>query len=122
MVGPATSRATPPVLRGARPDETVAVLEVEGRLRGVRRVRRRTELAFLEDLFVDPEIMGRGYGRLLFERAVEIARDWGLRVIEFESDPYAEPFYLRLGAEHVGMSPSSLVPGRSLALMRFAVR
>ena len=63
--------------------------------------------------------MGRGFGRRLFLRAAHVAREWGLGVMEFESDPYAEPFYLRLGAKRVAMSPSSLVPGRSLPLMRY---
>jgi len=103
------------------PSDRVEVLEVEGELRGVFRLRRRTELAFLEDLFVDPEAMGHGYGRLLFERAATVAREWGFGVMEFESDPNAERFYLHLGAERVGMSPSTLMPGRSIPLMRYAL-
>ncbi len=58
---------------------------------------------------------------MLFERAAEVGRGWGLGVMEFESDPFAEPFYLHLGAERVSMSPSTLVPGRSIPLMRFAL-
>jgi hypothetical protein len=42
-------------------------------------------------------------------------------VMEFESDPFAEGFYLKLGAECVGMSPSLLLPGRSIPLMRYAL-
>ena len=104
-----------------RPTDRVEVLEMEGELLGLFRLRRHTELAFLEDLFVDPAAMGRGYGRMLFERAAEVGRDWGLGVMEFESDPYAESFYRHLGAERVSMSPSTLVPGRSIPLMRFAL-
>jgi len=37
------------------------------------------------------------------------------------SDPGAEGFYLGLGAERVGMSPSTLLPGRSIPLMRYAL-
>ena len=65
--------------------------------------------------------MGRGYGRLLFERAVGIGRGWGMGVLEFESDPFAEPFYLGLGAVRVGMSPSTIIPGRAVPLMRYAL-
>ena len=99
----------------------VEVLEVEGGLLGFFRLQRRTELAFLEDLFIDPPAMGRGHGRRLFLRAAALAREWGLGVMEFESDPFAEPFYLRLGAKRVGMSPSALLPGRSIPLMRYAL-
>lgn len=105
----------------ARPADRVEVLEADGHLLGVIRLRRRTELAFLEDLWLDPSAMGRGLGRRLFERAAEIARGWGKGVMEFESDPHAEPFYLRLGAERVGMSPSTAIPGRAVPLMRYAL-
>jgi GNAT superfamily N-acetyltransferase len=105
-----------------RPADRVEVLEADGRLDGVIRLRRRTELAFLEDLWLDPSVMGRGLGRRLFARAVEIARGWGKGVLEFESDPFAEPFYLHLGAQRVGMSPSTTLPGRAVPLMRFALR
>ena len=85
------------------------------------RLRRLTELAFLDDLFVDPGAMGQGLGRRLFLRAAEVAREWGYGVLELESDPYAERFYLRLGCERVAMSPSALVPGRSIPLMRYTL-
>jgi len=105
-----------------RPAERVEVLTDGVRLLGVIRLQCRTELAYLEDLWLDPSAMGRGLGRRLFERAAEIARGWGKGVLEFESDPFAEPFYLHLGAKRVGMSPSSALPGRALPLMRFALR
>ncbi len=101
--------------------ERVEVLEADGRLLGFFRLRRLTELAFLDDLFVDPTAMRRGVGRRLFLRAAEVAREWGYGMLEFESDPYAERFYLRLGCERVAMSPSALVPGRSIPLMRYAL-
>jgi len=105
--------------RLADPALHVELLETDGRPVGVFGLRRRTELAFLEDLWVEPSAMGRGHGRRLFRRAVAIARAWGKGVLEWESDPFAEPFYLHLGATRVGMVPSSVIPGRSLPLMRY---
>jgi GNAT superfamily N-acetyltransferase len=103
------------------PDRHVEVLASGTRLLGYFRLRRLTELAVLEDLFIDPDDMGCGFGRQLFLRATEVAREWGAGVLEFESDPFAESFYLRLGAERVGMSPSKLLPGRSLPLLRYSL-
>jgi GNAT superfamily N-acetyltransferase len=105
-----------------RDDARIEVLEDDRGLLGIIRLQRRTELAFLQDLFVEPAAMGHGHGRRLFERAAEIARGWGKGVLEFESDPCAEPFYLHLGATRVGMSPSGLIPGRAVPLMRYALR
>jgi GNAT superfamily N-acetyltransferase len=99
----------------------VEVLESADGLLGVFRLRRRTELALLTDLWIEPAAMGRGYGRLAFERAAEVARSWGAGVMELEADPHAEPFYLHLGAVRVSMSPVTVVPGRAVPLMRFAL-
>ena len=99
----------------------VEVLESDGRLVGALRMRRRTELAYLEDLWIDPDDIGHGYGRIGFERACEIGRCWGKGVMELEADPHAEPFYLHLGAVRVGMSPVAVVPGRAVPLMRVAL-
>jgi len=115
-----------PVLTMSRADiervsDRVEVLEADGELLGFMRLRRRTELAWLEDVFVDPPVMGYGHGQRLFLRAAEISRGWGCGVMEFLSDPYSESFYLGLGAERVGMWPSTLLPGRSIPVMRYAL-
>ncbi len=96
----------------------VEVLEVGGELIGAVRMRRRTELAYLEDLWIDPSAIGHGYGRVGFERACEIGREWGKGVMELEADPHAEAFYRHLGCQRVWMSPVTSVPGRSVPLMR----
>ena len=99
----------------------VEVLEVEGALIGAVRMRRRTELAYLEDLWIDPVAIGHGYGRIGFARACQIGREWGKGIVELEADPYAVPFYLHVGCEHVAMSPVTSVPGRSVPVMRYSL-
>ena len=99
----------------------VEVLESDGRIVGALRMRRRTELAYLEDLWIDPEAIGHGYGRVGFERACQIGREWGKGVMELEADPNAEAFYLHIGCQRVGMSPATSVPGRALPVMRYSL-
>lgn len=99
--------------------DQVELLEADGVILGMLRLQRRSDHAYLQDLFVEPDLMGQGLGRALFERAIGCAREWGYRELRFESDPNAEAFYLRLGAERVGTSPSSLLPGRELPLLRY---
>lgn len=60
--------------------------------------RRRT----LEHLWVQPSSFGAGIGRQLFEHAMARARTLGADVVEIESDPHAEGFYHRMGAETIG--------------------
>lgn len=56
------------------------------------------EVASLEHLWVDPEFLGRGVGAALFRHARAEARRHGCRVLQIDSDPHAEGFYLHLGA------------------------
>lgn len=58
--------------------------------------------AWIEDVVVDSEARGRGIGRLLNERALEIARDAGARTVELTSRASREAanrLYQRMGFE-----------------------
>lgn len=56
----------------------------------------------LEHLWVEPGWMGRGVGRALFTHAADTAKAAGADQISIESDPFAEGFYLRMGAQRTG--------------------
>lgn len=68
-------------------------------------------------LFVDPDEMGKGHGARLFHWAVCEGRRLGALRMTIESDPYAEAFYRRMGAEVIGSAPSAAIPGRRLPLL-----
>lgn len=70
------------------------------------------ETASLEHLWVDPPAMGRGVGRALFRHAAERAAGLGCRVLQIDSDPNAEPFYLAMGAVRVGTVPAPVAGQR----------
>ena len=58
--------------------------------------------AWIEDVVVDEDARGLGVGRLINERAVEIATEAGARTIELTSRPSREAanrLYLRMGFE-----------------------
>ena len=57
--------------------------------------------AALEHFWIRPSAMGKGLGRRLFEHAAAVAAARGVSVLEIDSDPNAEPFYLRMGAVRV---------------------
>jgi GNAT superfamily N-acetyltransferase len=56
----------------------------------------------LEHLWVSPDHIGTGLGRILFEHAVGRAAELGAEVVEIEPDPNAEGFYRRMGARRAG--------------------
>ena len=74
----------------------------------------------LEHFWVEPAHHGRGVGRTLFAHAVRVARSRGAARIRIVSDPFAEGFYLRLGAERVGIE-SVLPAGRELPVLEFVI-
>jgi GNAT superfamily N-acetyltransferase len=56
----------------------------------------------LDHLWILPQAMHRGIGRVLFEHAVEQAKLAGCTCIKIEADPNAEGFYQRMGAVRAG--------------------
>ena len=98
--------------------DEVWVLETEaGDLLGFHRVIPG-EPAVLEDLWVEPDAIGRGAGRMLFEHARQVARDASASALELDADPNAIGFYERMGMAEVGVTRSGLIPGRTLPRMR----
>ncbi len=70
----------------------------------------------LDHLWVDPQHIGTGVGKLLFDHAAHTARLLGGSVLIIVSDPHAEGFYLRMGARRVDEVPSK-PEGRTLPLL-----
>lgn len=52
----------------------------------------------LEYLFIEPEYIGRGYGKALWNHALEECNKLGVREFTIITSPDARGFYLRLGA------------------------
>jgi len=70
--------------------------------------------AELELLYVDPDRMGTGAGRLLMHWAIDQARTSGARRLIIVADPHAVGFYEYMGATRIGEYPSGSIPGRML--------
>ncbi len=95
---------------------------LNGRAVGVAEVSIERDTAHLEKLFVDPDHMDLGAGRLLFEWAAHTARAAGAAKLMIEADPGAEPFYKKMGAVKVGQVQSGSIPGRLLPELEFCLR
>jgi len=75
----------------------------------------------LSRLFIQPEAIRTGIGRALFEAAVALAKADGGTRLSILSDPFAEAFYVRLGAVKIGEAPSDAIPDRLLPLLEYAI-
>lgn len=79
------------------------------------------ETVELHDLFMEPGRIGNGYGKQMWDYAVNLARDLGYRRLILTADPHAEPFYARQGAVRIGEKTSRAFPDRKLPLMEFSL-
>jgi GNAT superfamily N-acetyltransferase len=75
--------------------------------------------AEIEALYIDPDAMGQGLGRLLLNHAFEKARHSGCTSAQLASDPNALTFYQYMGGVQIDEWPSDVIPGRALPVLRF---
>lgn len=92
----------------------IAVIRDGTAYAGVIQVSVRGAEAELERLFVAPEVIGHGLGRMLLLWAVEDIRATGATRLLIASDPGAVGFYEAMGATVVGSVASVSIPGRRI--------
>ena len=80
----------------------VYVAVVDGDIAGCCALVVGDSLAELEHMWIDPQQMGKGVGRSLFEYTKQRAQEMGLIELELSADPNAEGFYQRMGAKRIG--------------------
>jgi N-acetylglutamate synthase-like GNAT family acetyltransferase len=97
----------------------VFVLEDEGSIAGFYSLSGAGAEVELLHLFVEPWAIGRGYGKLLFQHAVETARSLNFERVLIGSDPFALDFYEAMGARRVGEVSSPVRPGRKIPLLHY---
>jgi len=97
-------------------EKEVYVAEAEGRAIAWAALIPRGELIWLDDLWVEPEWIGKGIGSLLFRHAVERAIRLGGKQLEWEAEPNAVGYYEKLGGRYLRDSEPSLW-GRVIPVM-----
>ena len=95
------------------------ICEAEGKIAGFCALELLgSNDAELEALFVEPEMIGCGFGRTLIEHAKLGAIALGIRRIVIQGDPNARAFYEAAGGVRDGWRESSSIPGRFLPVYR----
>lgn len=103
-------------------NEVYAAVDDDETVLGFYALNDNGETMKLDHLWVQPRSLHAGVGRKLFEHAVALATERGAKEIVIESDPNAEGFYQKMGAETVGEVTYELegLP-RSLPLMAYPI-
>ena len=73
-------------------------------------------------LFVEPDFIGKGYGRKLITHAQEEALHLGYSKMIIQGDPNAERFYRSAGGLLVGTRKSASIPNRELPIFCINLR
>ncbi len=94
--------------------ETWLCEDAGGRVLGFFDLRPEDGTAEVYALFVEPDCKGTGIGRALWNKLEARATALGATRIGADCDPVAVPFYLRMGLEPAGESPSGSNPGHML--------
>jgi GNAT superfamily N-acetyltransferase len=100
----------------------VWVAELDGIPAGVLEFAIMDGEAEVVACFVEPQTIGRGVGRALWRHAEALAMAAGAGTLGVDSDPFAEGFYLAMGAVRIGESPSGAIPGRLLPRLEKRLR
>ena len=80
----------------------IFVLEDEKVIKGFIGLEIEDGSCLLSNLFIDPNEIGKGYGRRLWQHMLEVAEELNAHSILIHSDPNAEDFYLAMGARRIG--------------------
>ena len=93
------------------------VLDDGERMVGFLRISLAGREAEIEELHLEPEWIGRGFGRRLFEHGVERARARDARRLIWSTDRYALGFYLAMAGVITGSEPSGIEGDEPLTTM-----
>lgn len=77
----------------------------------------KKEEVFLDNFFISPEFIGKGFGRMLMDHLLKHAATENIKSVEGYADPNAELFYAKFGFETIRRMPTS-IKNRFLPVMR----
>ncbi|MFI7358051.1 GNAT family N-acetyltransferase [Streptomyces avidinii] len=98
----------------------VFVLEEDGKRLGFYAFTDEDADLLLDKLFVDADEIGKGNGKLLWQHAIQTARELGRSELIVASDPNAAPFYAAMGAVPYATKPTA-EPSWTLHMFRYAL-
>jgi GNAT superfamily N-acetyltransferase len=97
------------------------ILEDDRAAIGYYRVSLGRERAEIEELFLEPERIGHGLGRALFEHCVSRVRELGIGRLEWACERDMIGFYTAMGGQITGTSPSGIAGDEPLTQMALRV-
>ncbi len=80
------------------------------------------KVALLEYLYIEPDSIGHGYGKLLWNHMIDVCKKKDIKKIELVTSPHAKEFYIKMGARPVGQVESPVIQGRKIPKLIYNLR
>jgi GNAT superfamily N-acetyltransferase len=90
-----------------RDNPVFTLVDSDGRKLGFYSFTQNDDGLLLDKMFLDIDQIGKGFGRVLWQHAVETARDLGASEFTIGADPNAAGFYEAVGAEWYASQPTA---------------
>jgi len=75
----------------------------------------------LDHFWLLPQIIGKGYGKIMWSKALKYAKEKEINKFKIYSDPPASGFYIQMGAKCVGKKPSRILSGPIFPVLEYKV-
>lgn len=75
----------------------------------------------LEYLYVAPEFIGNGYGKILWNHMINICLEKGIKEFHLVTSPQAKDFYIKLGARYIGEVESLVIKNRMIPKLQYNI-
>lgn len=89
-------------------DAHVYLVKLEDEVIGFVSLLKKSEEYMLDHMWLYPRFIGMGFGRIIFKKLIQIAKDLRFPELTMVSDVNAENFYKRMGAKKIGTVYSPL--------------
>lgn len=100
---------------------TTFIIEEDNNIIGFYGVLMENDMDSLEYFFIEPEYIGQGYGKLLWNHLVKHCKIIGIKEFNIVTSPQAQEFYIKMGAVTCGEIESLLKKGRIIPELIYTV-
>ena len=96
-------------------------IEIDDKIVGFSVLEEKSNFFEIGHMWVLPQHIGRGYGKMLFEHAKTLALQHRGKKLRVVSDPNATGFYQKMGMKQIGEVESSIPRRRMLPILELSL-
>jgi len=98
------------------------ILKIDEKVIGFYGLLLKNDVTSLEYLFIEPTYIGKGYGKILWNHALEECQKIGVREFTIITSPEARAFYLKLGATIYNEVDSLISKGKKTPILIYRLK